>query len=164
MSTSKQTFGGQITSSRIVLFYFNSYIHTYKFLLMLLLFISNLDIIVFTNLLFYREFQSLACGVLNQFYTENPDETERMLTRKRPRWRNLTCLEIAYKMKVYSFMSHEACKIPISRVWYGQISPDNSAIQVIKRHNYVQNHAHFITGSLLFCTDKTDAMRLHQNV
>ncbi|XP_061188847.1 transient receptor potential cation channel subfamily M member-like 2 [Saccostrea echinata] len=77
------------------------------------------------------EFQSLACGVLSQFYKDNPDETERMLTRKRPRWRNLTCLEIAYKMKVHSFMTHEACKIPINRVWYGQISPDNSALQLI---------------------------------
>lgn len=78
-----------------------------------------------------KEFQDLACGVLNQCYTDHPDETDRILTRKRPRWRNLTCLEIAYQMKAYSFMSQEACKIPINRVWYGKISADNNAIQMV---------------------------------
>eukprot|EP00105_Crassostrea_gigas_P039093 XP_019923241.1 PREDICTED: transient receptor potential cation channel subfamily M member 8-like [Crassostrea gigas] len=78
-----------------------------------------------------KEFQDLACGVLNQCYTDHPDETDRILTRKRPRWRNLTCLEIAYQMKVYSFMSQEACKIPINRVWFGKISADNSAIRMV---------------------------------
>lgn len=78
-----------------------------------------------------KEFQDLACGVLNQCYKENPDETDRILTRKRLRWRNLTCLEIAYQMKAYSFMSQEACKIPINQVWYGKISADNNAIRMV---------------------------------
>ena len=85
---------------------------------------------LFHVLYFCREFQDLACGVLNQCYTDKPELTDQILTRKRPRWRNLSCLEIAYKMKVYPFMSHEACKIPINRVWFGKISPNTSAVQV----------------------------------
>ena len=80
--------------------------------------------------IFFREFQDLACGVLNQCYTDKPELTDQILTRKRPRWRNLSCLEIAFKMKVYPFMSHEASKIPINRVWFGKISPNTSAVQV----------------------------------
>uniref|UniRef100_K1PE08 Transient receptor potential cation channel subfamily M member 2 n=1 Tax=Magallana gigas TaxID=29159 RepID=K1PE08_MAGGI len=78
-----------------------------------------------------RIFSDLACGVLNQCYTDRPDETDRILTRKRPRWRNLTCLEIAYQMKIYSFMTHDACKISINRGWFGKISAKNNSIQMM---------------------------------
>nr|XP_034338900.1 transient receptor potential cation channel subfamily M member-like 2 isoform X1 [Crassostrea gigas] len=78
-----------------------------------------------------KDFLDLACGVLNQCYTDRPDETDRILTRKRPRWRNLTCLEIAYQMKIYSFMTHDACKISINRGWFGKISAKNNSIQMM---------------------------------
>nr|XP_034338904.1 transient receptor potential cation channel subfamily M member-like 2 [Crassostrea gigas]XP_034338905.1 transient receptor potential cation channel subfamily M member-like 2 [Crassostrea gigas] len=104
-----------------------------------------------------KEFQDLACGVLNQCYTDHPDETDRILTRKRPRWRNLTCLEIAYQMKVYSFMSQEACKIPINRVWFGKISADNSAIRMVM--------SVFILGLLPFVLrfDRSDKRKAKEN-
>lgn len=78
----------------------------------------------------YREFVKLSCDVLQGFFEDNPEDTERLLTRNRPRWRNLSCLEIAFRLKHRPFMAHEACKIPINKIWFGRISPENNSFRV----------------------------------
>lgn len=83
-----------------------------------------------TILLVFREFIKLSCDVLQEFFESNPEDTERLLTRNRPRWRNLSCLEIAFRLKHRPFMSHEACKIPINKIWFGHISPENNSFRV----------------------------------
>eukprot|EP00105_Crassostrea_gigas_P012829 XP_011428957.1 PREDICTED: transient receptor potential cation channel subfamily M member 7-like [Crassostrea gigas] len=77
-----------------------------------------------------KEFIKLSCDVLQEFFESNPEDTERLLTRNRPRWRNLSCLEIAFRLKHRPFMSHEACKIPINKIWFGRISPENNSFRM----------------------------------
>ena len=85
----------------------------------------------------YREFVKLSCDVLQGFFEDNPEDTERLLTRNRPRWRNLSCLEIAFRLKHRPFMAHEACKIPINKIWFGRISPENNSFRVWLEKNHL---------------------------
>ncbi|XP_061188845.1 transient receptor potential cation channel subfamily M member-like 2 [Saccostrea echinata] len=78
-----------------------------------------------------KEFVKLSCDVLQQFFEDNPEDTERFLMKPRPRWRNLSCMEIAFRLKHRPFMAHEACKIPIYKIWFGRISPENNSLRMI---------------------------------
>ena len=89
----------------IYLFLYNSYMHT-----------SDVNLIMFS-----REFEDAAVGVLNECYRRDKVMSRQLLVRDLEIWGS-TALMIADAAREMDFMGHSCCQTKLNEIWKGKMA------------------------------------------
>lgn len=79
---------------------------------------------------FNRDFETLACDILQVCYESDKDKAEITLTRTIPEFGNYTCIQAAILARDLEFISHPCFQSVLTRVWYNKINPDINKVEV----------------------------------
>ena len=76
-------------------------------------------------------FENLAIDLLTQFHQTDSDLSYQILTRSVNLLNGRTCLHIASLGRALRFISHTSCQNLLDIIWFGQIDPSSSFIQIL---------------------------------
>jgi len=71
---------------------------------------------------FFRKFEMLAVGVLNECYQKDKDMSHELLIRDLEQWGNKTLFVLADSAEQMDFMEHTCCQTKLNRIWKGKIA------------------------------------------
>lgn len=85
-----------------------------------------------SSLLFFSDFEDLACGLLNFLDDRTDDAINRLLLLKKIPYFNLNCLELAIEARSLKFVSTMAVQNLLKEIWQGKILNEQSLKGKIK--------------------------------
>ncbi len=74
--------------------------------------------------------ETLACDILTQCYSSQPDYAHGVLTRSIGSLKDRTCLEMARGAESLKFISHPAVQSLINQIWFGHIVESSKAMMI----------------------------------
>ena len=82
------------------------------------------------KIVYYRDFENLAIGVLAEMYSKNKGLTHLALIREMEHWGKVTCLTLADTGEHMDFMGHSACQTRLNKIWRGSMALYTSNLKV----------------------------------
>ncbi|XP_071080580.1 transient receptor potential cation channel subfamily M member 8-like isoform X2 [Haliotis cracherodii] len=76
-----------------------------------------------------RKFDDLAVEMLKKCYEVDEEETFNLLLRRTKWWGNKSCLQLAVQLKSRGFISQQACKSLLDKIWLGGINASKSSFK-----------------------------------
>ena len=90
------------------------------------MYISDVNLIMFS-----REFEDAAVGVLNECYRRDKVMSRQLLVRDLEIWGS-TALMIADAAREMDFMGHSCCQTKLNEIWKGKMALYTSTLKVIR--------------------------------
>lgn len=77
-----------------------------------------------------RNFEDLACEVLDLCHKSSEEKLEKLLMVKVPEFGYSTSLQIGVLSNSLDFMSHISCQNLLTKLWFNRINVDNSRMAI----------------------------------